>query len=449
MQIKLFILDDDVNFNREIGRFLQRHQYVVQTAETLAVAREQLPRFSPDIALLDLQLPDGSGLDIIPEISEKFPYCLILMISGHSSIPAAVEAIKMGAENFLTKPVHPDQLLITLDRLVETRRLRGRNAVQELQLSEQLTMVTGSSPKMQEVLAISRSAAESSSTILISGETGTGKHLLAHYIHQNSPRAKFPFVYVNCASLSETLLESDLFGHERGAFTGAHARKKGRVELAHGGTLFLDEIGEIPPSLQTKLLHFIEYGQFQRVGGTETLHADVRVICATNRDLVAEVKKKQFREDLYFRVNVIRIEIPPLREHPEDIPEYLDYFLRYFSRELGKTNLKISEAVQKKLLAYPWPGNIRELKNAVERAVVLSRGPVLGESDFPLFRETISAEGENLFTPGPLQNALNQFKKDYIRKVLNTCGGNQRRAAEILQIQRTYLNRLIKELGIE
>jgi DNA-binding NtrC family response regulator len=445
MKLKVFILDDDATFAQEISRFLQRHGYLVQTAGLLSEARNVLSGFYPDIALLDLQLPDGQGTDMITEIREKLPFCLILMVSGHGSISAAVDAVKMGAENFLTKPIHPEQLLITLERLAEMLTLRQHSTVEEMQLTEKISMVTGSSLVMRQLLQTSQSAATSDSTVLITGETGTGKHLLALYIHQNSPRHDFPFVYVNCASLSETLLESDLFGHERGAFTGAHIQKKGRVELAHRGTLFLDEIAEIPPAIQAKLLHFIEYGEFQRVGGTQTLQSTCRIICATNRDLAARVKEKRFREDLFYRINVIQLHIPPLRERPEDIPALLKHFLERFSRDLGRPTPCLADSLLEKLNAYPWPGNIRELKNAVERALVLNRAEVLTENDFPIFKETAPGEADDLLAPGPLKDALKRFKKKYIHTILARCGGNQSQAAKVLQIQRTYLNRLLNE----
>ncbi|GAB4330634.1 MAG: sigma-54 dependent transcriptional regulator [Calditrichia bacterium] len=445
MSKKVLLLEDDLAAAEEIQRFLTRRNFTVRLAYSLQQVREELTNFSPQAAILDLKLPDGNSLEFLPELLEKYPDCRVLMMSGYGSIPQAVEAIKKGADDFLTKPVHPEQLLHALQRQWKAEQLRSRVEVYELMLADQRQMVAGPSAAMQKVLQTCRSAAQSHSTILITGETGTGKHLLAHFIHQNSPRAGAPFVYINCASLSETLLESDLFGHERGAFTGAISQKKGRVELADQGTLFLDEIGEIPPALQAKLLHFIEYGEFQRVGSTQTRRADCRLLCATNRNLAELVREKKFREDLFYRINVIQVHIPPLRERPEDIPPLLEHFLNYFCRDLGRPPLQLSDSLKKKLITYSWPGNIREMKNAVERAVVLATGTQLREADFPLSGQVTGEAPNHLFAPGPLQQALNRFKREFIQKVLESCNGNQTRAAEILQIQRSYLNRLLHE----
>ncbi|APF19113.1 sigma-54-dependent transcriptional regulator [Caldithrix abyssi] len=336
MKIKVLIVDDDTLLSDEMAAFLSRNGYSVEQAQTLTEARSTVSAFAPDILLLDLKLPDGSGLDLLPEIRDKLPQTTIILLSGYGSIPEVVTAIKQGAEDFLTKPLDPDHLLLRLQKVQTHKQLSTRLKILELDWENQRQMIIGQSRKMQEVIKQSQAVAQGNTTVLISGETGTGKHLLAYYIHQNSPRSEAPFVYVNCATLSDQLLDSDLFGHEKGAFTGAVRQKEGRVELARGGTLFLDEIGELPITLQAKLLHFIEYGEFQRVGGTKTLRANVRIICATNRNLQQEIEQGRFREDLYFRINVVRVEIPPLRERPEDIPELFDFFLQKFCRELGK-----------------------------------------------------------------------------------------------------------------
>ena len=449
MKIKILILDDDRQLAEEMSKFLVHKNYEVKTTHSLKEAKKQIETFHPDNALLDLKLPDGSGLDFLRLIKEQIPETLVLMLSGYGNIDTAVEAIKQGAENFLTKPVDPDYLLLTIEKLIKVRLNHDRLMIHEQEIADRRRMVIGQSQKMDEVIQTCRTAAQRDITVLITGETGTGKHLLAHFIHQNSSRASFPFVYVNCATLSETLLESDLFGHEKGAFTGAVKQKKGRVELANHGTLFLDEIGELPLKLQAKLLHFIEYGELQRVGSTITLYANVRLICATNRNLQEEVAKGAFREDLYYRINVIQVNIPPLRERREDISELCVHFLEKFKIEIGKPDCKINDKTLKKLSNCLWPGNIRELQNAIERAVVLGKTDVLNDEDFPSLYTASPIKNTTLFDPRPLQEAINQFKKEYIQQILEQNGGNQTKTADILHIQRTYLNRLIKELQIE
>ncbi len=449
MKIKILVVDDDLDLAKEVSRFLKENNYDVKSVGTLEMARKSLAEFQPDVILLDLKLPDGSGIDFLPDVKDRAPETIVVMLSGYGNIPIAVDAIKQGANDFLTKPVEPDYLLFSLERLVEQKHLRNRLIIQDLEIADRRKMILGTSKLMQDVLENCQIAAQRDSTILLTGETGTGKQLLAHFIHQNSPRKDFSFVYINCATLSETLLESDLFGHEKGSFTGAMKQKRGRVELANNGTLFLDEIGELPLNLQSKLLHFIEYGEFQRVGGLETLRSSVRTICATNRNLEMQLKEGKFREDLFYRINIIQITIPPLRDRKEDIPVLISYFMEKYSRELGKPNCRIPQTLIDKLVNYGWPGNIRELQNALERATVFCKSNQLTPKDFPLFQINTGKETNKLFQAQPLQEALNAFKKQYISKLLKTAGNNQTQVAKILKIQRTYLNRLIRELEIQ
>jgi DNA-binding NtrC family response regulator len=449
MKPKILLVDDDINLTSEIQLFLENQNFNVDTAHTIKSALELIKSVAADVYLLDLKLPDGTGLEILDQIKTKYPERPVLMLSGFGTVPDAVEAVKKGAENFLNKPVDPDHLLLILKRLVEKRRSDDRLIIQDLELSDQRKMVLGNSRKMRKLIETCNAAAKARTTILIHGETGTGKHLLAHYIHQQSPRKKFPFVYVNCAALSETLLESDLFGHEKGSFTGAVKQKRGRIELAHHGTLFFDEIAEIPPNIQAKILHFIEYGEFQRLGSTEQFKSDTRIICATNRDLFEEVKAGNFREDLFYRINVIRLHIPPLRERGEDIGNLLEFFLEKFSSELGKPLCSIKEDTRIKLEMYAWPGNIRELQNAVERATVLCTSRILNDNDFPFLDRPPASETDNLLRARPLNEAMENFKKEYLTNLLKQTGGNQTQAAKILKIQRTYLSRLIKELELK
>lgn len=448
MKTKIHLVDDDVSLCQEMTKFLGNEGFDITTDYTITAARENIKANQPDILLLDLKLPDGIGLDFLDEVKSTNPEIPVIMLSGYGTIAAAVEAMKKGAENFLTKPVDPDHLLIHLKRIVEHKHLHNLLIIQDLELADKRKMVIGKSERMKELIKTCQTSAKSDATILITGETGTGKHLIAHYIHQNSNRSQYPFVYVNCATFTENLLESDLFGHEKGAFTGAIKQKRGRMELANQGTLFLDEIGEIPLPLQAKLLHFIEYGEFQRVGGTQTLRSNTRIVCATNRDLSEELKTGRFREDLFYRVNVIQIQVPPLRERREDIPIYIDYFLEKYSLDISKMRCELNEKLAEKLKNYPWPGNIRELQNAIERAVVLCPTHKLQEKDFPFLASPAEIVSEGIFSPRPWNQAQIEFKKEYLKKILEQTNGNQTQAAKILKIQRSFLNRMIKEMEI-
>jgi DNA-binding NtrC family response regulator len=447
MKTKILLVDDDVSLAGDISKLLEDTGYEVRHAGLLGEAKERWKTYQPDICLLDLNLPDGDGLDFLDVVISEDADMSVLILSGYGNIPVAIEAIKKGAEDFFTKPVDPDHLLLYLEKLILRRRLHNQALLHSLDMAAENKSIIGESQEMKEMLGVARTAASSHSSILVTGESGTGKHLIAHLIHQNSPRNQEAFVYINCATLSENLLESDLFGHERGAFTGAHKMKKGRVEIANRGTLFLDEIGEIALDLQAKLLHFLEYGEYQRVGGTDTWKADVRVVCATNRDLQKEVSKGRFRQDLFYRINVIQLEIPALRERIGDIPILIDYFVNRFAKDLGKSVLPLADKTMERLCNYSWPGNVRELQNAVERAMVLCQAKRLTDKDFPFLTTPLDG-GDELFRPRPLQQAVSEFKATYIRQLLKQTGKNQSKAAEVLKIQRTYLNRLIKELEI-
>jgi len=448
MKIKIMLIDDDIELTKELSTFLTKLKYEIKVTHNLAESFETIKHYQPEIVLLDLKLPDGSGIQLLEAIKTNTPETTVLILSAYGTIDTAVEAIKKGAESFLTKPVDPDHLTILLDKIIRQRQLQRKFTVNDLEISEKHRLIIGNNKRMNDVIQKSEAAAQASSTILITGETGTGKHLLAKYIHQKSPQLDFPFVYVNCATLSDTLLESDLFGHEKGSFTGAYQQKIGRVELVNHGTLFLDEIGELPLNLQAKILHFIEYGEFQRLGGTKTLTADTRILCSTNRKLDKEIKQERFREDLYFRINVIQIEIPPLRERRDEIPVLIDFFLDKFKLELSKKICQIEESVRKRLESYSWPGNVRELQNAIERAMVLCQSSQLTLKDFPFLQEPSALGTDDLYRPRPLQEAITEFKKNYISKILEGTNHNQTKCAEILDVQRTYLNRLIQDLNL-
>ncbi len=371
-----------------------------------------------------------------------------MILTAHGSIETAVEAVKLGASEFLLKPADFQLLQTVVERTLETQRLQKVNRALSERLDDAGGMVAGDSPAMKELLETATRAARSNATILLTGESGSGKQVLAEFVHAQSPRAHGPFVYVNCVALSDELIESTLFGHERGAFTGAVARKEGRIEAAAGGTAFLDEVGDITPRLQTKLLHFLETNEFERVGGTRTISVDCRIIAATNQDLQSAVKQGRFREDLYFRLNVIRLEVPPLRERAADIPALAQAFIDRYSAELRRGRMKLASRTAQIMQSYAWPGNVRQLKNAVERMVVLARTETLTHDLLPPEVFTVDAPAAAESSTRPLREAMHDFKRETISRALARAGGNQTRAAQELGIQRTFLNRLIKELGL-
>lgn len=443
---KILIIDDDSQIRTLLAERLRFHQYVVLTAED---GEEGLVKFrmeGADLVLLDLMMPKIDGIETLNRLKKVEPELLVIMMTAFGTIEKAVEAMKIGAYDFIPKPCEPDHILMTIEKALERRSLVREKEYLRQEIDSHYDIVWGESPEMIKVKQLIQQVANTKSTVLIQGESGTGKQVLARAVHNLSSRKDRPFVYVNCVALSEQLLESDLFGHEKGAFTGAYQRKKGRLETAHTGTVFLDEIGDITPVIQTKFLHFLESGEFERVGGTQTLKVDARIIAATNRDLSKAMEEKKFREDLFFRLNVISVTVPPLRSRKEDIPVLARHFLAKLSQEMKKKITSIEPETLETFLTYHWPGNIRELQNVLERAVVLTPG----ESITPdLVSPQLSQKGKEEISPGiVLEEALKKFKKDFILKTLSLTKNNQSQAARILGIQRTYLNRLIKELEI-
>jgi DNA-binding NtrC family response regulator len=387
-----------------------------------------------------------NGMEVLSILRESVPHVPVIILTAHGNIELAVEAMKKGAADFLPKPCKTDHILLVIERALAERALHERITFLRQELDSQYFMVVGESSAMRDVMHLARKVAESKTTVLITGESGTGKQLLARAIHAMSDRCSAQIVQVNCTTLSEQLMESDMFGHERGAFTGAIKQKKGRFEIAHRGTLFLDEIGDLSIPLQAKLLHVLEYGEFQRVGGIETLSADVRVLAATNRDLEEQVEQGAFREDLFYRLNVMSIRLPPLRERMEDITQLAEHFVAKHCKAMNKKICRVSPQALEMLRHYFWPGNIRELENVIERAVVLSPNGILGPELLPALEAR--ASGKEPAVGLALDEAMQRFKKQFICRTLRSVGNNQTRAAEVLEIQRTYLNRLIKELGI-
>lgn len=448
MNANVLIVDDDDMIRKALADRVRHWGHVAEEACDGDQALEIASRKEFDVAILDLAMPGRTGTEVLRAWTESGYGADVIVLTAHGSIETAVEAVRMGAVDFLLKPADFGLLEAALSRALTKRRLLRVNRALTEQIGDTASPVLGASPPMKDLLELADRAAQGNATILLTGESGSGKQVLAELIHRQSPRREGPFVYVNCVALSDELIESTLFGHERGAFTGAIARKEGRLEAASGGTAFLDEVGDITPRLQTKLLHFLESGEFERVGGTRTIRVDCRIIAATNKNLEASVKAGTFREDLYFRINVIGLRVPPLRERSADIPYLADAFLDRFARELGKGRVKLAARTGEILQRYSWPGNVRQLKNAVERMAVLARTDTLTPDLLP--PEVLASDGgsEEERDDLPMKDAVHAFKRRYIAQALARAGGNQRVAAERLGLQRTFLNRLIKELGL-
>lgn len=448
MKAQVLIVDDDATLRRALSDRLRFWGHVPEEAASGEEALKRIATRRFDLVLLDLKMPGMPGMEVLHQLQNTGCESEVVVLTAHGSVEAAVEAIKAGAADFLPKPADFDLLRAVIDRSLSKRQLlRVTEALTE-QHDLDAPFVVGDSPVMNELLESAQRAAQSNSTVLLRGESGTGKQVIAEYVHRQSPRARGPFVYINCVALSDDLIESTLFGHEKGAFTGAVARKLGRIETANGGTAFLDEIGDISPRLQTKLLHFLESAEFERVGGTQTIQVDCRIVAATNRDLEKSINEGEFREDLLYRLNVITLEVPPLRERAEDIPILAEAFVRRFASELKRGEMKLARRTATILREYPWPGNIRQLKNACERMVVMARTDTLTPDLLPpeIHRGDAIVDVDALDVP--LKEAMLAFKKQYIQRALARTGGNQTKAAEHLGIQRSFLNRLIKELGI-
>lgn len=445
---KILIVDDDHDIREVIRDRLKAMRFDVVEAldgmEALAKLRED----SPSITLLDLQMPRKDGLEVLRAIREEGLDTTTIIITAYGTIDKAVEAMRAGAYDFLTKPFSPGHLEVVIGKALEREGLRRENLLLSAEVKGKDQPIIGNSPQIRNATELVRRAAASTSTILLLGESGTGKEVLARAIHQWSPRHDKPFVVINCVALSEELLESELFGHERGAFTGAHQMKRGKLELAIGGTAFLDEIGDLKPRLQAKLLRVLQEHEFERVGGTKPIRVDLRFVAATNRDLGKAIKDGSFREDLFFRLNVVTVPLPPLRDRPDDIVPLVNHFLPRYAGRLGKRVKEITPEGWELLKRYRWPGNVRELANIIERAVVLSTGDRITAEDLPLGAISSSGAMTESETPTGFHEAVVAHKRHIIRDALRRFGGNQSRAATALGLQRTYLSRLIKELQV-
>ncbi|MDR1863110.1 MAG: sigma-54 dependent transcriptional regulator [Treponema sp.] len=447
MKFKLLVVDDEKNIREGLAAALEMEGYEVETAADGSEGWKAFQAGDVDLVITDLRMPGISGEDLLKKIEAQAPGIPVIVLTGHGTVENAVEAMRNGAWDFLTKPVNLDHLSQLIKRALANRELvlKHRRLEEELEQKKQFETIIGTSVPMRRVFDMISRAAPSRASILITGESGVGKELVADAIHELSPRKGKPLIKVHCAALSSSLLESELFGHEKGAFTGAMSRMRGRFELANEGTLFLDEIGEIEQNIQIKLLRVLQERKFERVGGEETIETNVRIVAATNKDLKAEIKNGSFREDLYFRLNVVNIHVPPLRERKDDLPLLITAFLKEFASENGKTIEGINEKARSRLYAYDWPGNVRELRNCMENAVVMTRGPLITEEDLPPGLRDGSEEG---WIRIPLGVTMEEAEKAVIRNTLSAWNGNKSKTAEVLGIGRKTLHRKLQGFGM-
>ena len=448
MKYNILVVDDEKNIREGLSKLLDLEGYRTLLAADGKEALATLERGDMDLVITDLKMPNLPGEELLRQVQGSMPGLPVIILTGHGTIESAVAAMKQGAYDYLTKPVDMGRLTLLVSRALaewEVKR-QYREALKELQKRNQFSNIIGKSDAMKKIFEVVQLVSASRASVLITGESGVGKEMIADAIHYNSDRKDKPLIKVHCAALTESLLESELFGHERGAFTGAVARKRGRFELAHRGTIFLDEIGEISQSVQIKLLRVLQDRSFERVGGEETIEVDVRVIAATNRDLKEAIGKGEFREDLYYRLNVVNIHIPPLRERPEDIPLLISSFLTEFARAASKRIDGIDPRARAALYGYSWPGNIRELRNCIESAVVMCRGNQITVEDLP---PHIHSSGDKSVLRLGLGLTLAQAEKEIIQAVLLQHNGNKTRAAEQLGIGRKTLHRKLQEYGLE
>jgi DNA-binding NtrC family response regulator len=444
----ILLVDDEEAQRKVLAGFLRKKGFEALACGTVDGALGVAAAHTVDLVLTDLRMPDRGGLELLRELHALNPEIPVIVMTAYGTVASAVEAMKLGAADYLTKPVDLDELELLVARTLERRALvsENRELRQQLAAQHRLEGVETANPRMAQAINLAARAASSRATILIRGESGTGKEVLARAIHHASPRGRRPLVAVNVAALPETLLESEMFGHERGAFTGAERQHRGRFEQADGGTLFLDEIGDLPKGTQAKLLRALQEQRFERLGGTASIQVDVRVLAATSRDLEAMVRAAEFREDLYYRLNVVCIEIPPLRERRGDIPALVDHFVRRFAAEGGSKVRAVSREAMDLLLKYHYPGNVRELENLIHRAVVLARGPDITTADLPAHVSGLAAESRT--APGSLVERLAAFERALLVEALDEAGGVQTRAAQALGISERHLRYRLRKHGL-
>ncbi|MEE9122374.1 MAG: sigma-54 dependent transcriptional regulator [Syntrophobacteria bacterium] len=447
----ILVVDDDRAHRTMLRTLLGGWGYAVQEADDGARAIEKVHEKSYDLILMDVRMVEVSGLEALSEIRNFNPAIPIIIMTAYSSVETAVEALKKGAYDYLSKPLDFDELELAIGRAMDHTRLKEENRALKERLGVGFNTgdIIGRSRVMVELLETVALVAPTEATVLITGESGTGKELIASAIHVNSPRREKPFIQLNCAAITETLLESELFGHEKGAFTGADRRKEGRFRLAHSGSIFLDEVSEMSVAMQAKLLRVLQEKEIQRVGGEEVLRVDVRVMAATNRDLKAEIKGGRFREDLYYRLNVVTLAVPALRERREDIPLLAQHFLNTFAEKNRKQIKGFTPQAMDRLVRYDWPGNVRELMNAVERGVILCRGDYVSEMDFPLsVSDVLAPEQEPVREELLADLPLEEVEKVTILKTLESAGGNKSETARRLGITRRTLHKKLKKYGV-
>ena len=444
------VVDDEESHRIMLRAVLQEEGYDVTEAADGPEGIKAVEEGPFDVILLDIRLPTLGGIETLTEIRRISPFTPVLMMTAYASVKTAVEALRAGAFDYLTKPLDIEELKILIEKALEHYHLREENLSLRERLGDRFdfSKIIGKSRKMKELFELLSQVAPTDATVLILGESGTGKELVANAIHHNSPRSSGPFIKVACAALPETLLESELFGHERGAFTGAVARREGRFQAAHRGSIFLDEVGEMSPATQAKLLRVLQEKEFEPLGSTRTMKVDVRVIAATNKDLAAEVKEGRFREDLYYRLNVVPVLLPPLRERKEDIPALAIHFFTIYRDKNRKELKEISGKTLDLLVRYDWPGNIRELENCIERGVIMARGDIVAPADLPPSIQALSLEKPDSGISFPSGISLEEVEKALILKTLEDTGGNRSRAAEILGINRRTLQLKLKEYDL-
>ena len=450
MKPKILVVDDEPSHRRMIEAVLDAEGYDIKQADNGQAAIAAVEDRFYDLVIMDIRMPKVGGIEALKKIKEISPGIPIILMTAYASVGTAVEALKSNAYDYLTKPLDIDELKILVAKALRFRQLEQENVYLKERLNDRFdfSKILGRSPAMNSLFETMALVAPSEATLLIEGESGTGKELIANAIHQNSPRSERPLIKVNCAALPETLLESELFGHEKGAFTGAIARRQGRFQLAHKSSIFLDEIGEMAPTTQAKILRVLQEREFEPVGSTQTLKVDTRIIAATNKNLKEEIDQGHFREDLYYRINVVVLRVPSLRERREDIPLLADFFLKQYAKKNRRSIQGFTPRAVDLLMRHDWPGNVRELENVVERAVIMSRGDMITPLEFPEILKELDIDGQASrvdLTPG---RSLKEVEKDMILRTLDETGGNRTHAAKQLGISRRTLQLKLKEYGI-